>query len=54
MDHETVDPHTNIFPTGLRQRHTNCKIPHVDEKVVLETLHVKFLRLKREGTMSTI
>ena len=41
MDHEIVDPHTNIFTMGLRQRYTNCKLPHVDEKVVLETLHVR-------------
>lgn len=54
MDHETFDTHTNIFTMGLTQRYTNCKLPHVDEKVLLETLHVKFLRLKGEGTMSTI
>ena len=41
MDHETVDPHTNIFTMGLRQRYTNCKLLHVDEKVVLEALHIR-------------
>jgi len=54
MDHETVDPQTNIFTMGLRQRYTNCKLLHVGEQVVLETLHAKFLKLKGEGTMSTI
>lgn len=40
MDHETIDPHTNIFTMGLRQIYKNCKLPHVDEKLVSETLHV--------------
>lgn len=41
LDHEIVDTHTNIFTMGLTERYTNYKLPHVDEKVVLETLHIR-------------